>query len=96
MGPAHAPLPGVQLHLFTFGPQPKMEVRLTPDRLSPHLPHTPLSHLFLLKVCVPIVRGSVESGPALSSALQMPGFLLQAVWSVGLTGTQWGVPGAGR
>lgn len=36
--PARCPLPGVQTHLFTFGPQPGMKVRLTHDHLSPSPP----------------------------------------------------------
>lgn len=41
MGPARSPLLGVQIHLFTFGPQPRMEARLTPGHLPPARPHTP-------------------------------------------------------
>ena len=59
-GPAHCPLPGVQIHLFTFGPQPGMEVRLTHDRLSP----SPLSPPYLPALRLSSFRrcGSPERG----------------------------------
>lgn len=82
MGPAHLPLPGVQIHLFTFGPQPKMEVHLTPGHLSSHPPSHPFFPalqltLFLLKSSVPSVPGGrwgmgSNRCPRLSSAGAWP------------------------
>lgn len=91
MGPARFPLPGIQIHLFTFGPQPKMEVHLTSGHLSSHLPSHPFfpalqRTLLLLKFSVPSAPGGgwgegSNSCPHLSSAGAWPFALGQhGVW----------------
>lgn len=89
--PAHSPLLGVQIHLFTSGPPPGMEVHLIPTHLPPTCPHIPSlppsssASSFWKSLSLCACGGGGGEG-FLSSALQVPGHLLQ-------DSVEWGAVG---